>query len=119
MIRAKQLAAVGDEPALVLLDEVTALPRWARAVKAVWDAGLTRRDTLVCTGSSSVDLADEGLESLPGRRGAGLDYLVLPQSFAAFARAIDARIPASPALTIGEMVSAEGRSGAGRCFCPR
>lgn len=107
--RAKQIAAVGDEPCLVLLDEVTAVRGWARAVKALWDAGSTRNDTVVCTGSSAIDLARGEVEGLPGRRGTGLDRLILPQSFAAFARVVDERIPPSPGTTIGELLSREGR----------
>lgn len=109
VMRAKKLAASGDEPCLLLLDEVTAVPKWARGVKALWDAGLTRRDTVVCTGSSAVDLARQELEGLPGRRGSGLDHLLLPQSFASFARAVDSRIPASPRLTIANMLERDGR----------
>jgi predicted AAA+ superfamily ATPase len=110
VIRAKQLAASELEPCLLLLDEVTTIAKWARAVKAVWDAGVTRRDTIVCTGSSAVDLADQELEGLPGRRGSGLDHLVLSQSFASFARAVDSRIPDSPRLTIEAMLTTEGRA---------
>lgn len=109
VIRAKKLAAPGDEPCLLLLDEVTAVSMWARGVKALWDAGLTRRDTVVCTGSSAVDLARQELEGLPGRRGSGLDHLLLPQSFGSFAHAVDSRIPPSPRLSIAEMLDRDGR----------
>ncbi|HEY7692835.1 MAG TPA: ATP-binding protein [Gaiellaceae bacterium] len=110
VVRAKQLAATGDESCVLMLDEVTTVPKWARAVKAVWDAGVTRRDTVVCTGSSAVDLAEQELEALPGRRRTGLDHLLLPQSFASFARAVDSRIPPSPESTIAEMLGAEERT---------
>ncbi len=110
VIRAKDLAAAGDEASLVLLDEVTAVPKWARAVKAIWDAGVTRRDTVVCTGSSAIDLASQELEGLPGRRRRGLDALLLPHSFASFARAVDGRMPPSPQLTIAEILAPEGRA---------
>jgi predicted AAA+ superfamily ATPase len=49
-------------------------------------------------------------ERLPGRRQAGTDHLALPQSFAAFARAIDSRVPASPRLTIAELRSRDGEA---------
>lgn len=107
--RAKEIADPGDEACLLLLDEVTAVKGWARAVKSLWDEGVTRRDTVVCTGSSAIDLADGEVESLPGRRGRGIDYLVLPQSFAAFARAVDNAIPVSPGLTIAELLRPDGR----------
>lgn len=106
--RAKALAA-GRGPKLLLLDEVTAVPRWARAVKALWDDGEIRGDTVICTGSSAIDLADGEVEGLPGRRGAGLDHLVLPQSFAGFARALDPLVPESPALRLREMLTESGR----------
>ncbi len=110
IIRAKDLAAADGEGSLVLLDEVTAVPKWARAVKAVWDAGVTRRDTVACTGSSAIDLAAQELEGLPGRRRRGLDSLLLPHSFASFARAVDDRVPPSPQLTVAELLAPEGRA---------
>lgn len=106
--RAKELA-VADGPCVLLLDEVTIIPKWARAVKDLWDQGDIRGDTVICTGSSAIDLADGEAESLPGRRGEGFDFLVLPQSFASFARMIDPRIPQSPQLRISEMLTPEGR----------
>ena len=102
--RAKQLSGA-REPALVLLDEVTAVPKWAKAVKSVWDAGHTRRDTVVCTGSSAIDLAEGEVEGLPGRRGSGHDFLVLPHTFAEFARAVDPLMPESPRLSVAEIVA--------------
>jgi predicted AAA+ superfamily ATPase len=49
-------------------------------------------------------------ERLPGRRGAGRDYLVLPQTFAAFARAVDGSIPPSPRLTIADIRTPDGQA---------
>lgn len=106
--QAKQLARPAG-PCLLLLDEVTVLKSWARAVKDLWDSGPIRGDTLVCTGSSAIDLADGAVESLPGRRGTGIDSLVLPQSFASFAHTFDPLITPSPKLNVGEMLSADGR----------
>jgi uncharacterized protein len=63
----------------------------------------------VCTGSSAIDLQKGAAERLPGRRGAGRDYLVLPQTFASFARAIDGSIPPSPCLTIADIQSTDGQ----------
>lgn len=101
--RAKRLSD-GSGPALILLDEVTAVPRWATAVKSLWDAGHTRRDTVVCTGSSALDLAEGGVEGLPGRRGSGHDFLVLPHAFPEFARVVDPLIPESPRLSVAGIV---------------
>ena len=102
VVRAKDLAGV-SERCVVLLDEVTAVERWQTAVKALWDGGHLRGDVVVCTGSSAIDLQRGAAERLPGRREAGSDHLVLPQSFAAFARALDPTIPPSPRLPIHEL----------------
>ncbi len=107
IVRAKDLAGPTDR-CLVLLDEVTVVERWQTAVKALWDDGNLRDDVVVCTGSSAIDLRRGAAERLPGRREAGVDHLVLPQSFAAFARAIDDSIPPSPRLTVAELCSQDG-----------
>jgi uncharacterized protein len=95
---------------LLLLDEVTAVTGWQTAVKSLWDQGAIRGEVVVCTGSSALDLQRGAAERLPGRRGAGVDHLVLPQSFAAFSRALDGNIPPSPGLTIAELRSPEGEA---------
>lgn len=97
-------------PRVILLDEVTATDGWQIAIKVMWDDGRIDRDVVVCTGSSAADLAYGAAERLPGRRGAGRDMLVLPQSFAAFARALDASVPPSPRLGIAEMLTDDGRA---------
>jgi uncharacterized protein len=107
--RAKRLARHRG-PSIVLLDEVTGVPRWQTAVKAIWDDGTIRDDVVVCTGSSAIDLQRGAAERLPGRRGDGRDYLVLPQTFASFARAIDDSIPPSPCLTIADMRTPDGEA---------
>lgn len=90
---------------LLLIDEVTAVPGWRTGIKALWDAGVIDRDVVVCTGSSALDLGEEGL---PGRRGAGRNHLVLPQSFPAFARALFPELPAAPELTVSQLLGDEG-----------
>jgi predicted AAA+ superfamily ATPase len=108
--RALELAGGrGDGPRLILLDEVTAADRWQTAVKVLWDEGRIDRDVVVCTGSSAADLAEGAAERLPGRRGAGRDFLVMPQDFASFARAVDATIPPGPGLTVAGILDAGGR----------
>jgi uncharacterized protein len=109
IVRAKMLARHAG-PGIVLLDEVTGVPRWQTAVKAVWDDGTVDEDVVVCTGSSAVDLRHGAAERLPGRRGAGQDHLVLPQTFASFARAVNAAIPASPRMTVGELRTPGGEA---------
>jgi hypothetical protein len=101
---AKRLARAGAG-SLVLLDEVTSLDGWDIGVKAMWDTGVLRGDTVVATGSSAAELYRGVAERWPGRRGAGEDHLVLPQSFADFSRALFPAIPVSPRLRAGELVA--------------
>ena len=108
--RAKQLAdpSSTSHGSLLLLDEVTSVPRWQNAVKALWDEGAIDGDVVYCTGSSAADLAFGAAERLPGRRGQGADHLVLPQSFAEFARALHPDIPSSPRLLAGDIFTDTG-----------
>lgn len=107
--RAKSLA--GHRGAgIVLLDEVTGVPRWQTAVKAVWDDGTIGEDVVVCTGSSALDLQRGAAERLPGRRGHGRDHLALPQTFASFAQAIDRTVPPSPRLSVADMLTSSGQA---------
>jgi hypothetical protein len=109
IVRAKLLAR-HTGPSLVLLDEVTGVPRWQTAVKATWDAGTIGEDVVVCTGSSAIDLQRGAAERLPGRRGAGSDHLVLPQTFSSFARAVNDSIPPSPRLTVAALCQSDGEA---------
>lgn len=107
--RSLELAGGRDGTWLILLDEVTAAGRWQTAVKALWDEGRIDRDVVVCTGSSAADLAEGAAERLPGRRGPGRDFLVMPQDFASFSRALDGTIPPGLGLTVAEVLGADGR----------
>ncbi|HET9162081.1 MAG TPA: ATP-binding protein [Solirubrobacterales bacterium] len=107
--RALELAAGGNASRLLLLDEVTAAGRWQTAVKALWDEGRIDRDVVICTGSSVADLAEGAAERLPGRRGRGRDFLILPQDFGSFARASDEAVPPAPGLTVAQILADEGR----------
>ena len=95
---------------LLLLDEVTSVPKWQLAVKHLFDIGLTRDDVVVCTGSSAADLRRGVKERLPGRRGRGADHFVAPRSFADFAAAVDPLVPAAPGLTLDELASPDGEA---------
>ncbi len=100
----RALNLADSQPAgLLLLDEVTAVAGWQTAIKSLWDQGQIRDALVVCTGSSAIDLQRGAAERLPGRRGEGVDHLVLPQSFSAFARALNDEIPVSPQLTVAEI----------------
>ena len=107
--RALDLAG-SDTPGLLLLDEVTAVVGWQTAVKSLWDQGAIRKDVVVCTGSSAIDLQRGAAERLPGRRQHGGDHLSLPQSFAAFARALNVDIPPSPKLTVADLRGDDGET---------
>lgn len=109
VIRALELAR-GKAPRLIMLDEVTAAGHWQTAVKVLWDEGQIDRDIVVCTGSSAIDLAEGAVERLPGRRGAGRDFLVLPQGFASFARVLDGAVPPAPGMTVEDIASTEGEA---------
>lgn len=104
--RAKALVGA-REGALLLLDEVTAVERWQTAVKVLWDQGPLRTDVVVCTGSSAIDLVRGAAERLPGRRGAGVDHLVLPQTFPGFVRSVDPDVPPSPEWSVAELAGAQ------------
>ena len=108
--RAYELAGVTARPRLLLLDEVTSARRWRTSVKTMWDDGRIDEDIVICTGSSAVDLAEDAAELLPGRRGPGRDFLVLPQDFGSFARAIEPGIPPGLGMTIAEMLGDQGRA---------
>jgi predicted AAA+ superfamily ATPase len=108
--RAYELAGVRPTPRLLLLDEVTSARHWRTSVKTMWDDGSIDEDIVICTGSSAIDLAEDAAERLPGRRGPGRDFLVLPQDFGSFARAIEPSIPAGLGLTIAAMLTDDGRA---------
>lgn len=119
IVRAKSLTRHAG-PGLLLLDEVTGVPRWQTAVKALVDDGSLADDVVVCTGSSAIDLQRGAAERLPGRRGAGRDHLVLGQTFARFARAVDSSIPPSPGLTVADLRTPAGEAALGeaRLYAP-
>lgn len=108
--RTLDLAGSRSRPRLLLLDEITSAIAWRTSIKAMWDDGRIDEDIVVCTGSSAVDLAEGAVERLPGRRGPGRDYLVLPHDFASFARAAVSAIPPSPGMTVGEVIGSDGRT---------
>lgn len=105
--RAKALAGARGR-GLVLLDEVTFVERWQTVLKALWDDGTLDDDVVVCTGSSAIDLREGTADRLPGRRGAGLDHSVFPQTFGSFAAALDSAVPESPRYGIATIVSDDG-----------
>ncbi|MEE8480553.1 MAG: ATP-binding protein [Desulfobacterales bacterium] len=76
----------------LMLDEITAVKDWSRAVKSLVDAGVLENIYLLLTGSSAIEIK-RGYERMPGRRGYGFDRAFLPMSFTDFCRAYDLKPP--------------------------
>jgi uncharacterized protein len=93
----RRLVAVGQKDTATLsgdrhwfLDEITAVPGWATAVKELRDGDpMFRRSCIVLSGSSARDLRD-ATKALAGRRGgvADSDRLLLPMDFRSFCLSI-------------------------------
>ena len=73
---------------LFVLDEITSVKDWQKAVKNFVDLGMCEGIHLILTGSSSIELK-RGYERMPGRRSGGKDYLFLPVSFYEFCRLVN------------------------------
>jgi len=71
-----------ETPGYILLDEVTYIKEWDKAVKFIADAGIIENKALVLTGSDSV-IIKEARMRFPGRRGASatVDFHLHPLSF--------------------------------------
>ena len=72
---------------LILLDEITFVEGWWRAIKSRIDRGLFKNDTVIVTGSISMDLLGH-VDTFPGRRGSGMDHIMHPLSFSEYSRYI-------------------------------
>jgi len=73
----------GVRSSLIVLDEVTFVEDWWRAVKSRIDRRLLRRDVIVVSGSASIELFSQK-ELFPGRRGHGRDIVMHPLSFSEY-----------------------------------
>ncbi|MCC6004297.1 MAG: ATP-binding protein [Thermofilum sp.] len=69
----------------ILLDEVTFPKEWYRSIKYRVDSGDLKDDVLILTGSLSMFVKGE-VETFPGRRGSGKDYVLYPLSFREYVR---------------------------------
>jgi hypothetical protein len=85
----KQLQA---QRSVVLIDEITSVDRWWKAIKIAADDGLTRTTLLLGTGSNTMDLV-AGADLLPGRRGRRhpVDFELLPVRYKDVAGALSLR----------------------------
>ncbi|MHA1380258.1 MAG: ATP-binding protein [Candidatus Helarchaeota archaeon] len=64
----------------VILDEITFVHEWWRAIKSRIDKKQMKNDVIIITGSASIELLKEK-ERFPGRRGQGQDLILRPLSF--------------------------------------
>ena len=87
----------------LFLDEASFLPEWPRGIKVLIDMGFDRNATYVVTGSSALDLKRSS-EKLPGRRGKGCDFVLLPLSFGQFLSILYPQIKVVPVNFISEFL---------------
>jgi predicted AAA+ superfamily ATPase len=92
----------GVKSAVVILDEVTYPREWHRALKFYIDQGFFKNDVIIASGSVSMYAARQ-VEAFPGRRGRGMDYVMYPLSFAAFAEVAGVPRGADPAAWAGRL----------------
>ncbi|MCD6403252.1 MAG: ATP-binding protein [Candidatus Aenigmarchaeota archaeon] len=69
----------------IILDEITFVKEWYRALKIRIDKGLFKNDVIIVSGSASVQLLKEK-EYFPGRRGYGKDIIFYPLDFPSYFR---------------------------------
>ncbi len=77
------------KPEYILLDEITDISEWQKAIKFVIDNDITQEACYILTGSNAIDLK-KGTERLPGRRGKdGQDFFLVPLSFRQYVQLLD------------------------------
>ena len=80
----------------LLLDEISNVKDWQKAIKKLWDMRYLEECTVLVTGSNSVDIRGPA-ETMPGRRGVPgpddpLDKVLAPASFGEYIGLIDPSI---------------------------
>jgi len=95
----------GISSALILLDEVTYPREWYRALKFFIDQGHFQNDVVIATGSLSM-YAKREVETFPGRRGRGKDYVMYPLSFRKFAEVYGVPPSLDPQVWRSQLVDA-------------
>lgn len=83
--------AEGIRSSFIFLDEVTFPSEWYRAIKWHIDMGHFKNDVLILTGSLSMFVKGE-VETFPGRRGKGRDFIMYPLSFREFLKLVNNKI---------------------------
>jgi len=77
------------KPEYILLDEITDIKDWQKAIKFAIDNDITPDACYILTGSNSIDMK-KGTERLPGRRGKhGEDLFFLPLTFREYVQIIE------------------------------
>lgn len=75
----------------LFLDEITFPKEWFRSIKWHIDMGNFKNDVLILTGSLSMFVKKE-IETFPGRRGKGKDFVFYPLSFREFVSLFNSKI---------------------------
>ncbi|MCD6476862.1 MAG: ATP-binding protein [Candidatus Aenigmarchaeota archaeon] len=83
--------SINIEKSIIILDEITNVIEWHRAIKYLIDKGKLRYDVLIITGSTSLKIKRE-IELFPGRRGYGKDLILLPLSFREYLKITDFKL---------------------------
>ncbi|MFV2014235.1 MAG: AAA family ATPase, partial [Candidatus Heimdallarchaeota archaeon] len=78
----------------MILDEITFVKDWWRAIKDFIDRRIFVNTTLYVSGSASMEIVRQK-EYFPGRRGSGRDFQLLPLDFNAYCRHIGNLTPAN------------------------
>lgn len=97
----------GLSKSFIFLDEVTYPAQWFRAIKYRIDSGDLKNDVLTLTGSLSM-YAKHEVETFPGRRGYGRDYLMLPLCFSEFLKVADSTIRIPDVSNLSEILEKAG-----------
>ncbi|MEM1582284.1 MAG: ATP-binding protein [Candidatus Bathyarchaeia archaeon] len=71
----------------IILDEITFVEDWHRALKLRIDQGVFRNDIIVVSGSAGLEILKQK-EYFPGRRGKGRDIVFYPLSFSQYVGAL-------------------------------
>ena len=73
----------------IFLDEITSVTDWAKIIKFLVDSGKFQKSVVFLTGSNAIDL-QKGADRLPGRKGYGTEWVMLPLSFREYVKLRDA-----------------------------
>ncbi|MEM2083730.1 MAG: ATP-binding protein [Nitrososphaerota archaeon] len=71
----------------IILDEITFVEDWHRAIKIRIDQGFFKNDVIIISGSASLEILKQK-EYFPGRRGKGKDIIFYPLSFSEYVKAL-------------------------------